>query len=163
MKPALFRKESIQRISSPEQLDDYIRVSNPSVWIVIAALLVLIAGSIVWMVTSTLETNVTTYAVKEEDGVFIAYISPDKAATILPGAKVMLGGSAGSVKGVQATPLSYTEARVLLPSDYTAYALGLGAWNVRVTLTSDSAVNAPGGIAPVIITTASESPLGLIF
>jgi hypothetical protein len=163
MKPDLFRKESIQRISSPEQLDDYIHVSNPSVWIVIAAVIVLIAGAIVWMVTSTLETNIAAYAVKEEDGIFIAYISPDKATAIRPGAKVMLGGSAGSVKGVQAAPLSYTEARLLLPSDYAAYALGLGEWNVRVTLTSDAAVNAPGDIAPVTITTSSESPLNLIF
>ncbi len=163
MKPDLFRKESIQRISSPEQLDDYIHVSNPSIWIVITALLVLIAGSIVWMVTSTLETNVSTYAVKEKDGVFTAYISPDKVAAITPGTKVTLGGGAGSIKGVQPAPLSYTEARSLLPSDYVAYALGLGEWNVRVTLTSDSLVSAPGDIAPVIITTSSESPLDLIF
>jgi hypothetical protein len=163
MKPDLFRKESVQRISSPEQLDDYIHVSNPSIWIVIIALFVLIAASIVWMVTSTLETSVKANAVKGNDGTFTAYVSPDKAAAIRPGAKVTLGGSTGSVKGIQAPPLSYTEARVLLPSDYAAYALGLGEWNVLVTLTSDSAVNAPGDIAPVTITTSSESPLDLIF
>lgn len=163
MKPALFRKESIQRISSPEQLDDYIHVSNPSIWIVVTALFVLIAASLVWMVTSTLETKVASYALKGEDGVYIAYISPEKAAAIVPGAKATLGESPGSVAGVQATPLSYAEARVLLPSDYAAYALGLGQWNVRVTLTADAAVSAPGGIAPVTITTSSESPLDLIF
>ncbi len=163
MKPDLFRKESVQRISSPEQLDDYIHVSTPSIWIVITALFVLIAASIVWMATSTLETSVTANAVKGADGVFAAFVSPEKAEAIRPGTKVTLGGIPGSVKSVQAPPLSYTEARVLLPSDYAAYALGLGEWNVLVTLTSDSAVNAPGDIAPVTIITSSESPLDLIF
>ena len=32
-----FRQESLDRAKSPEQLDDYIRVSNPGVWMVLGA------------------------------------------------------------------------------------------------------------------------------
>ena len=46
----IFRQKSIKRVSSPEQLNDYIRVTTPSVWIVLAALVVLLAGMLAWSV-----------------------------------------------------------------------------------------------------------------
>lgn len=48
MNNKLFRKTSIDRVSSPEQLDDYIKVSQPSAWIVIIAAIVLLAALLVW-------------------------------------------------------------------------------------------------------------------
>ena len=44
----LFRQKSIDKVSSPEKLDDYIRVTTPSVWITLAAIVILLAGTIVW-------------------------------------------------------------------------------------------------------------------
>ena len=41
---SVYRKASVERISSPEQLNDYLRVTNPSVWIVLAAVVLLLAG-----------------------------------------------------------------------------------------------------------------------
>ena len=40
-KTSIFREKSITRVSSPEQLNDYIRVTTPSVWIVLIALVLL--------------------------------------------------------------------------------------------------------------------------
>ncbi len=48
MNNGFFRKKSIDRISSPEKLDDYIRVTTPGVWIVLAAMILLLAGAIIW-------------------------------------------------------------------------------------------------------------------
>ncbi len=44
----IFRQKSIDRVSSPEKLDDYIRVTTPSVWIALAAILILLLGAILW-------------------------------------------------------------------------------------------------------------------
>ncbi len=44
----IFREKSIDRISSPEQLNDYIKVTTPSVWLVLIAILLLLAGAMVW-------------------------------------------------------------------------------------------------------------------
>lgn len=33
----MFRKEALERISSPEQLTDYLHVTNPGVWAVLVA------------------------------------------------------------------------------------------------------------------------------
>ncbi len=55
----IFRKNSIERVSSPEQLNDYIRVTTPSVWVVLAALIILLAGILAWSIfgTVTAETK----------------------------------------------------------------------------------------------------------
>lgn len=45
---SIFRQKSIDKVSSPEKLDDYIRVTTPSVWITLAAIVVLLVGVIAW-------------------------------------------------------------------------------------------------------------------
>ena len=48
-KRSIFRSETLKRISSPEQLTDYLRVTNPGIWVVLAAVLALLVGFFVWM------------------------------------------------------------------------------------------------------------------
>ena len=43
------------RISSPEQVDDYIRVTTPGMWLLVTAILVLLAALIIWGFTAKLE------------------------------------------------------------------------------------------------------------
>ena len=45
---SIFREKSLNRVSSPEQLDDYIRVTTPPVWLILLALFILIVGIFVW-------------------------------------------------------------------------------------------------------------------
>ncbi|MCR5591481.1 MAG: hypothetical protein K6F73_08080 [Lachnospiraceae bacterium] len=44
----LFRKKSLERVTSPEELNDYIRVTTVPVWLVLLATLIILAGLIVW-------------------------------------------------------------------------------------------------------------------
>lgn len=46
MSDQIFRKKSLDRISSPEQLNDYIRVANPGIWMILAAVIILLAGGV---------------------------------------------------------------------------------------------------------------------
>ena len=39
---SIFREKSIERVSSPEKLDDYIKVVSPGIWILLAAIIVLL-------------------------------------------------------------------------------------------------------------------------
>jgi hypothetical protein len=45
---SIFRQKSIDKVSSPEKLDDYIRLTTPRVWITLAAIVVLLVGVIAW-------------------------------------------------------------------------------------------------------------------
>ncbi len=44
----LFREKSIERVSSPEKLDDYIKVVSPGIWILLAAIIVFLLGVLAW-------------------------------------------------------------------------------------------------------------------
>ena len=54
----IFRKSSLDRISSPEKLNDYIKVSNPSVWIILGAVAVLLVAVIIWGATYELPEGI---------------------------------------------------------------------------------------------------------
>ena len=66
MNKNLFREKNVERIASPEQLNDYIHVSNPSVWIALAAFAVLLVGICIWGIFGTLDTTLSVVAVKTE-------------------------------------------------------------------------------------------------
>lgn len=59
----LFRKTSLERISSPEKLNDYIKVSNPSVWMVILALCIFLGGFLYWSITGSMPTTIDSKGV----------------------------------------------------------------------------------------------------
>ncbi len=54
---SIFREKSIERISSPDQIDDYVRVTKPSMWIVLIAAVVLLVGIVVWCIFGTMEVH----------------------------------------------------------------------------------------------------------
>lgn len=58
MENKLFRQKSIERISSPEALHDYMRVTSPRLWMILGAILVLLAGFVVYASTAKLENTV---------------------------------------------------------------------------------------------------------
>lgn len=68
MQNQIFRAKSLERLSTPEQLDDYIRVSSPTMWLLLIAIIVLLAGVCVWGIFGHLETTVDTAAQAREDG-----------------------------------------------------------------------------------------------
>ena len=35
----VFRKKTLDRIASPEQLTDYLRVTNPGIWVILVAVI----------------------------------------------------------------------------------------------------------------------------
>ena len=46
----IFRSKSIEKVTGPESLNDYIRVTTPSVWIVLSALVLLLLGMLAWSI-----------------------------------------------------------------------------------------------------------------
>ena len=63
MKQDLFRKKTIDQLSSPDQLSDYIRVSSPAMWMVLGGIVFLLLGVCVWGVFGRLDTTLQTAAV----------------------------------------------------------------------------------------------------
>ena len=61
----LFREKSMERIHSPEELSDYIRVATPSVWLVLLATTILLAGMLAWSILGTVDVEGEDGTIKE--------------------------------------------------------------------------------------------------
>ena len=81
MDHSVFRQKSMERITSPEQMNDYIRVSNPSVWMLLAAVIALLIGVCVWGAFGHLDTAVQTGGVCE-NGRLTVYLSESDFAKL---------------------------------------------------------------------------------
>ncbi|OON87608.1 hypothetical protein BXO88_02720 [Oribacterium sp. C9] len=53
----LFRKKSLDRISNPDDIDDYIKISSPSVWLILIAILIILIGTLIWSFLGTIAVN----------------------------------------------------------------------------------------------------------
>ena len=91
-KKTLFRKKSLDKLTSPEELSDYIRVAKPRIWITLGAIVALLLAGILWAcfytITRTVECGGYVYA----DYVYI-YLSPDDYERIAEGNAVNIGGA----------------------------------------------------------------------
>lgn len=63
----IYREEVMERISSPEQLTSYLRVTNPGIWMVLVGIVMLLAGLIAWSTVGTLETTARATVVVENN------------------------------------------------------------------------------------------------
>ena len=102
----LFRKKSIERVTSPEQLNDYIRVSNPGVWMILAAVVILLAGVCVWGVFGRLDTKKQASGVCE-NGKLTCYIKSDDISDVKEDTIISVDGKEYTVKSVSASPVRF--------------------------------------------------------
>ncbi|MDR2590370.1 MAG: NHLP bacteriocin system secretion protein, partial [Oscillospiraceae bacterium] len=58
MENKLFRKSALDRISSPEQLNEYMKVAGPGVWAILAGLAITFAAFFVWGVMGSIPETV---------------------------------------------------------------------------------------------------------
>ena len=64
---------SSKKITSPEQLTDYLRVTNPATWVLLSAAILLVLSLIVWASIGTIESSTEALA-NVEGGT--AYLTP---------------------------------------------------------------------------------------
>ncbi len=62
---AIFRQKSLDRVSDPDKLNDYIRVTTPGVWLVLTAILILLLGMLAWSILGTVEVEDSNGTTKE--------------------------------------------------------------------------------------------------
>lgn len=67
----IFRQTSLDRISSPEQLNDYLHVTNPGIWVFLAVIILLLVGFFAWSFVGKLETTAKAEAYSTGDEVMI--------------------------------------------------------------------------------------------
>ena len=108
MQNNIFRQKNIDKINSPEKLNDYVKVTNPSVWLILIGTIVLIAGALIFCIFGTVDTNVNV-AVLASDGAIMAYVDEGDAGRISPDMKIDIGGVTYSIDSIAKRPLKSSE------------------------------------------------------
>ena len=80
----LFRKKTLDRLSSPEQLTDYLRVTNLSIWGLLAAVILLLGGLLAWASVGTLETTVEARVIVQTHTAQVVSTGAEKLASGMP-------------------------------------------------------------------------------
>ena len=154
----MFRKKSLDRISSPEQLTDYINVSNFGVWLVLAAIIILLASALVWAGFATLPSTLKLSAYVN-NGAAVCYVDEAAAGKLKPGVHVKIGKVEGVVASVASMPLSKAELRQKYPDDYVFSSMSAGDWNYPVEITVSGA---PDGLQKSTLTIDSVKPISFV-
>ena len=72
-KVKLFREKSLEAVESPESLNDYLKVTSPGVWLILATVIVLLAGAILWGIFGHIRTTAQV-AVEVKEGKAVCYV-----------------------------------------------------------------------------------------
>lgn len=137
MNNEIFRKRSLDRVNSPEALEDYIQVTNPSVWLALGAVIILLIGACIWGFFGRMDSTVSASAIAE-NGTVTCMLSAEKTASVSVGMPVQINGLSGTVAAV---------------------AGGKEPGVFQITISAD----VPDGIYPIEIVTESIRPMDLIF
>ena len=159
---SIFNRRAAEKLRSPDDLDKYVRVTSPSKWAVVAACALLLAGLLAWGVFGAVSTSVTVTGASV-DGAALCFLSAEDVAKVDVGDKANVGGAQMAVSEVASVPLSRSEARDKLGSDYLVSALFDGDWAYPVRFEGDSGGLAQGVPLTVDITTERIAPITLLF
>ena len=94
----IFRKTTLERISSPEQLTDYLRVTNPGIWAILTAVILLLAGIFAWSMVGTLETKSDVRVVVTEN---MAQVIPGGSEKLAEGMPLRVSGQEYRIDNTQ--------------------------------------------------------------
>ena len=73
----LFREKNMEQIESPEALDDYLQVTSPGIWVVLATIVVFLVGACIWGAFGHIDSTVKAAVVA--DGKETVCLVPESA------------------------------------------------------------------------------------
>ena len=92
----IFRKVALERLSSPEQLDQLMQVTNPQGWLALVGLCALLAAALLWGIFGSVPTETTGEGILLRQGGVSELVAAGTEPTAGhdPGPLVALAGAA---------------------------------------------------------------------
>lgn len=156
-KETIFRQKSVERVSSPEQLDNYLKVTSPSVWIILIGIIIILVAAITWSVYGSLKTYTPVGCAIEGDYAY-CYVKEEESSKIEAGMVVEI-----LAKNVQFEISEIDYAGVKIPDSYAylQHLVGVTS-NDYVIIMYSKCQNIDNGYYAGRIATESVSPLTFI-
>ena len=83
--------QDVRRMSSPEQLNDYLKVTSPKIWLLLAAVALLIGGLLLWSGFTTIESYATGTARAVGGELTVTFDDAKKAGKVQAGMEMTVG------------------------------------------------------------------------
>lgn len=149
----IFRKQALDKAASPDRLDEYIKVSNPSVWLLLGAICAFLIGVGVWCIFGNI-ADVQPGLLHVEDGQATCLIDQSRAEKLTPGDTIEAAGVTGTIVDVDGQPapaaeLSDSQLSVVQPTS---------SWIALATC----AIDMPDGDYAANVTVEQYMPLDLL-
>lgn len=153
----IFREKSLDRINSPEQLNDYIKVAGPGIWSLLSAIIVLLLGVCAWGIFGHLDTTLNTAALIENDKA-VVYIADKDISAIKEGMTVTVDGHNYTISEVNRQPVQ----AVKLQNEFLLYkgSFSEETWVYACVLSGEDP--ADDGVYDASIVTESIHPISFI-
>ena len=152
--PQVFRQKSIDQAASPDRLDDYIQVSNSSVWMILAAIVLVIAGAGIWSAFGHMSDVQPSVLVVEGDSI-TCYVDQSVADDLSAGDPVDVAGTQGTVANVSGDVVPASA----LPAEAQAATENGTGWYYAAAVSIDL----PDGVYDAQVTTLTYHPIALLF
>ena len=146
------------RLTSPDQLNNYIRLTSSGIWLVLASVLVLLGGLFMWLLTGTLDVSLHT----------AVFTSADKTSAFIPMGDLygissgtparLLDGTAGTVTEICYEPLSLREIEGIIGRNNAA-GMMIDATSASLCKVLLSIPGAPQGISEAVIILGTVKPI----
>lgn len=156
MSNRIFRKKSLEKVSSPEELNDYIRASSPGVWTVLAAVAILLLGICIWGAFGRVDTVVQALAICE-DGKTRCYVARQDYDSIAVGMPVRINGQERTIASIARLPEKVSDEL----SVYMEHAEVLQDAGWVYALQLDESIDE--GVYPAQIVTESIAPASFLW
>ncbi len=171
---SIFRQSAVSRISSVEDLDKYIKVTNPSAWVTLAAGLSFIIALLIWGATATVPYSKSTAGVAVSPRQAWFYVDAKTAFELERNwssgdATVMVANKKATSIAISKAQKTRKEIEAEVDSEAITSTLGLTELNNLVTVIVNDdlpigleATDEPP-IVPVEITVIESHPIALVF
>ena len=185
----LFRKSSLERVSSPDQLNEYVKVTNPSLIVMLVGIITILVSGMVWIFSGVIPKTVNIAGVVATDlngnkGVY-CFVPLGTSKRLSPGMQVHIspdyadaqqyGYINGVVKSVGSKIVTdeylssnFAEPQLFLPlvssyntsSNLVEVELSMGDWS---TTEGESLEVTDGSLCSVSVIVGGTKPYELVF
>ena len=126
------RGPAARRMTSPEQLNDYLKVTNPKIWALLVAVLLILGGFLLWSGFTTIESYATGTARAVGGELTVMFDNPEQAARVQPGMEMEVGDMRTEVLvvGVDDEGNTVATAQTTIPDGTYSVRVGYNATQV---------------------------------
>lgn len=153
---SIFREKNLEALQTPEDLNDYIHVTSPGVWLVLGAVIVLLIGVCIWGVAGHLDTSVQAAVVADETGT-VCYVPAAALESVLEEKRVVIGGTGYELAPSALKPEVITENTNIFVIIAGKLSLGDVVYAVPLSEAMDE------GVYAGTIITGRLTPMSLLF